>query len=352
MQEAAELLRQMDPETRMGAKWPLHECCMNVATTSQIIYWLWCFEKEELRISLSTSRILSSSQYHWPWSVYCAAVWLYICTKPRKNPHASEHVSKHVCIEQLRACQSTLNRTKTCDTHIFCWCISHPCQYVNTYCAYIYTHTYSLYCTSLHLYMPNTVMFVHLSTSLQSPNKRCLPWPSSHGAGPPSFRFGRRLPPTRPHAHTRLCQKWGYERLNIEPFFEGIPFFKQWRVFYPSMVFQVFNGPPHKKPRLSNIALKRGPRNSPGLGTRPLRYKIVQRDKQPFWGEIGWAGQWRQARWGLLLKYVGPMKAGIALLRGWRGCPSQRFCVFLEMSYQLFFTSERKNMKKKYREKR
>lgn len=113
------------------------------------------------------------------------------------------------------------------------------------------------------------------------------------------------------------------------------------------MVFQVFNGPPHKKPRLSNIALKRGPRNSPGLGTRPLRYKIVQRDKQPFWGEIGWAGQWRQARWGLLLKYVGPMKAGIALLRGWRGCPSQCFCVFLEMSYQLFFTSERKNMKKK-----
>ena len=36
-----------------AGKWPLHECCMNVATTSQIIYWLWCFEKEELRISLS-----------------------------------------------------------------------------------------------------------------------------------------------------------------------------------------------------------------------------------------------------------------------------------------------------------
>lgn len=166
MQEAAELLRQMDPETRMGAKWPLHECCMNVATTSQIIYWLWCFEKEELRISLSTSRILSSSQYHWPWSVYCAAVWLYICTKPRKNPHASEHVSKHVCIEQLRACQSTLNRTKTCDTHIFCWCISHPCQYVNTYCAYIYIHIHIHYIVLLYIYTCPTLLCLYTSLPL------------------------------------------------------------------------------------------------------------------------------------------------------------------------------------------
>lgn len=115
-------LRQMDPETRMGAKWPLHECCMNVATTSQIIYWSWCFEKEELRISLSTSRILSSSQYHWPWSVYCAAVWLYICTKPRKDPH---------------------------DTHIFFADAYHI--RVNMWTHTVYIYIYSLYCTYLHL---------------------------------------------------------------------------------------------------------------------------------------------------------------------------------------------------------
>ena len=137
-------------------------------------------------------------------------------------------------------------------------------MWTHTVYIYIYTHTYSLYCTYLHLYMPNTVMFVHLSTSLQSPNKRCLPWPSSHGAGPPSFRFGRRLPPTRPHgwdwglpyqAVPEGCkQKWGivrwwrpeYNFLNSEEYFINQWFFK-------------FSMAPSqkKKPRLSNIAKKK-----------------------------------------------------------------------------------------------
>lgn len=168
-----------------------------------------------------------------------AAVWLYICTKPRKNPHwhAGEHVSKHVCIEQLRACQSTFNHTRTYDKLFLFWCTSYPCQYVNTYCIHIYI--YMLIILYLSTFIHAQHRYVCKPVCLPFYNLQTFPWPqtkpvchglNSHGAGSPSFRFGRRRLGPAPRRwdvpEGWLSKNDGYEGLNTETFFEGIPCFE------------------------------------------------------------------------------------------------------------------------------
>lgn len=174
----------MDPETRMGWTCP----CTNVAWMLQPLV------KSSIdygALKKRTSRILSSSQYHWPWSVYCAAVWLYICTKPRKNPH---------------------------DTHIFFADAYHIRVNMWTHTVYIYIliilylSTFKNTCptlkclyTSLPLYNLQTKDVCHGLAVMELARLRS------------ALGEGFRLPPTRPHGWD-----WGLP-------YQAVPKVRVWR---------------------------------------------------------------------------------------------------------------------------